>query len=287
MRRRCADSAHTSLEARARIRRHPPNGAAAGNLRGAAGELLYAPPIATARRNRPPRHRPGTVRQGRQGPRVRVRASKPGKRCATAHWKRNGENEKLTRFTDSGLTDLPRTTDKGHQQHRHLSGIDGVDRRELDSVFGDNAIARPGKEEVSLNGFTDLPEGVGLQSVGGANSSDQITGTIKSPAERPTSRRPGETPVIYTRALRNSKPDPTATAPYRNSVAPKAMDSVNILGLPEPGRWKAQNNTKGAGADAPAPLQGSFQLMRQLSSRLIPPEQSRLFSFSGPPRRPP
>lgn len=232
MRRRCADSAHTSLEARARIRRHPPNGAAAGNLRGAAGELLYAPPIATARRNRPPRHRPGTVRQGRQGPRVRVRASKPGKRCATAHWKRNGENEKLTRFTDSGLTDLPRTADKGHQQHRHLSGIDGVDRRELDSVFGDNAIARPGKEEVSLNWFTDLPEGVGLQSVGGANSSDRITGTIKSPAERPTSRRPGETPVIYTRALRNSKPDPTATAPYRNSVAPKAMDSVTSWAYP-------------------------------------------------------
>ena len=261
MRRRCADSAHTSLEARARIRRHPPNGAAAGNLRGAAGELLYAPPIATARRNRPPRHRPGTVRQGRQGPRVRVRASKPGKRCATAHWKRNGENEKLTRITDSGLTDLPRTADNGHQQHRHLSGIDGVDRRELDSVFGDNAIARPGKEEVSLNGFTDLPEGVGLQSAGGANSSDRITRTIKSPAERPASRRPGETPAIYTRALRNSKPDPHGHCALQEFRRPKGNGPCYIPGFPEPGRWKAQNNTKGAGADAPAPLQGSFQLM--------------------------
>ena len=86
-----------------------PNGAAAGNPRGAAGGVLSAPPIATTRHDRPPRHRPGTVRQGHQGPRGRVRASKPGKRCATAQWRGNGEDEKLTRFTNSGLTDLPRT----------------------------------------------------------------------------------------------------------------------------------------------------------------------------------
>lgn len=190
-----------------------------------------------------------------------MRASKPGKRCATAYWKRNGENEKLTRFTDSGLADLPRTADNGHQQHRHLSGIDGMDRRELDSVFGDNTIARPGKEEVSLNGFTDLPEGVGLQSVGGANSSDRITGTIKSPAEQPASRRPGETPAIYTRAHRNSKPDPHGHCALQEFRRPKGNGLCYIPGFPEPGRWKAQNNTKGAGADAPAPLQGSFQLM--------------------------
>ena len=133
-----------------------------------------------------------------------------------------------------------------------------MDRRELDSVFGDNTIARPGKEEVSLNGFTDLPEGVGLQSVGGANSSGRITGTIKSPAEQPASRRPGETPTIYARAHRNSKPDPHGHCSLQEFRRPKGNGLCYILGLPEPGRWKAQNNTKGAGADAPAPYRVRF-----------------------------
>ena len=100
---------------------------------------------------------------------------------------------------------------------------------EFDSVFGDNAIARPGKEEVSLNGFTDLPEGVGLQSAGGANSS----------AERPASRRPGETPAIYTRAHRNSKPDPHGHCALQEFRRPKGNGPCYIPGFPEPGRCKA------------------------------------------------
>ena len=136
-----------------------------------------------------------------------------------------------------------------------------MDRRELDSVFGDNAIARPEMEGVILNGFTDLPEDVGLQSVGSANSSDRITGTIKSPAERLASRRPGETPAIYTRDHRNSKPGPHGHCALQEFRRSKGNGPCYIPGFPEPGRWKTQNNTKGAGADAPAPLQGSFQLM--------------------------
>ena len=131
-----------------------------------------------------------------------------------------------------------------------------MNKRELDSVFGDNAIARPGKEGVSQNGFTDLPEGVDLQSVGGANSSDRITGTIKSPAERPASRRPGETPAPYTRAHRNSKPDPHGHCALQEFRRPKGNGPCYNPGFPEPGRWKARNNTQGGGSRCSRPLTG-------------------------------
>ena len=114
-----------------------------------------------------------------------------------------------------------------------------MDRRELDSVFGDNTIARPGKEEVSLNGFTDLPEGMGFQSVGGTNSSD---GSREPSNPRRSGRPPADTgnhPSHTPDPFETPNPIPTATAPYRNSVAPKAIGPCYIPGFPEPGRCKA------------------------------------------------
>lgn len=258
-----------------------PNGVAAGTPWDAVGGVPSAPPNSRAATKT---SRPAT---GRESSARGVKGHGSGVRFRTRERQRHRAMERTRNspLADSGLTDLPRTATTAISNTCVITGW--TSRCELDSVFGCNTIARPGNEGVTLNRFTDLPEGAAPKSTTAPIPRAGSREPSNPPAERPGSRRGGKNPPPYTRARRNSKPGPHGHRTLREFRRPKGNGPRHFPGFPEPGREKTQTTPKGAGADAPAPLQGSFQLVWQLSSRLIPPEQSRLFSFSGPPRRPP